>query len=322
MRIIFAGTPPFAAAHLQALVEQSQREGDLEIVAVYTQPDRRAGRGKKLQPSAVKLVAEKSGLPVEQPLSLKDSDAQQTLRDYNADVMVVAAYGLILPSAVLETPRFGCINVHASLLPRWRGAAPVERAIMESDKTTGITIMQMDEGLDTGTMLLKASCAISEDETGDSLREKLAELGPPLLTQALQQIETLVGEVQDDSESTYAAKVDKAEASIDWRQSADTIERKVRAFTSILGCYSYLDDQRIKITAVRAGPLKHDNDHAAGTIIDINKKSITVQCHQSVLEIFELQIPGAKNMSVSALLNGRPDFIKVGNKLSSPDTDS
>lgn len=318
MRIIFAGTPPFAAAHLQALLDQASA-ANYDIVAVYTQPDRRSGRGKKLQASAVKQVAEAAGIAVEQPLSLKDPEQQQTLAQCRADVMIVAAYGLILPQAVLDTPRLGCINIHASLLPRWRGAAPVERAIIAGDSETGITIMQMDAGLDTGAMLLKDSCSIDANETGDSLREKLISVGIPLLHKTLlcMHENTLTPQQQNDAESTYANKIDKHEALIDWEQSALAIERKIRAFTSALACHSFLADQRIRIVTATANTDKCDSDsQAPGTVAHIDKNSIEVQCADTSLRITSVQIPGAKAMPIAALLNGRPNFFSLGDQFS------
>jgi methionyl-tRNA formyltransferase len=314
LRIIFAGTPQFSADHLQALLDQGQHQ----VVAVYTQPDRRSGRGKKLHASPVKKIAEHANIPVLQPLTLKDEDALQALAQLNADVMIVAAYGLLLPQLALDTPKFGCINIHASLLPRWRGAAPIERAIIAGDKISGITIMQMAIGLDTGDMLFKSSCDIAADETGDSLRSKMTALGIPLLFKALSAIDAdaLVPEQQNDSDSNYAVKIDKKEALIDWHQSAEQIDRKIRAFTSAMGCHTFLNDQRIRI--IKAAPIASDKDNTAGTVIAINKKTIVVQCNNSCLEISMVQIPGAKAMDIVSLLNGRPDFFTLGDCFSSP----
>lgn len=314
MRIIFAGTPQFSADHLQALLDQGQHQ----VVAVYTQPDRRSGRGKKLHASPVKKIAEHANIPVLQPLTLKDEDALQALAQLNADVMIVAAYGLLLPQLALDTPKFGCINIHASLLPRWRGAAPIERAIIAGDKISGITIMQMAIGLDTGDMLFKSSCDIAADDTGDSLRSKMTALGIPLLFKTLSAIDAdaLVPEQQNESDSNYAVKIDKKEALIDWHQSAEQIDRKIRAFTSAMGCHTFLNDQRIRI--IKAAPIASDKDNTAGTVIAINKKTIVVQCNNSCLEISMVQMPGAKAMDIVSLLNGRPDFFTLGDCFSSP----
>lgn len=326
MRIIFAGTPPFAAAHLEALLTQ----GEHKVVAVYTQPDRRSGRGKKLHASPVKQVAEQANIPVYQPLTLRNADEQQILGELNADVMIVAAYGLILPEAVLNLPRLGCVNIHASLLPRWRGAAPIERAIIAGDRETGITIMQMDVGLDTGDMLLKESCAIAPIETGDSLREKMIKLGKPLLIRALSALATttLNAEKQDDSESNYASKIEKNEAQIDWTDTADLIDATIRAFTSALACHTFLNNQRIRIVDAVAinKPGKQIESTDAGAIVEVNKNAIVVRCNNisssnnNCLEITKVQIPGSKAMDITALLNGRPAFFKPGDCFSATDT--
>ena len=250
MRIIFAGTPDFAAAHFEYLLKNhSSLSEALEIVAAYTQPDRKAGRGKKLLPPPVKSLALEHQIPVFQPTTLKSEEEQNRLKGFGADIMIVAAYGMLLPKAVLEIPRLGCINVHASLLPRWRGAAPIERAIIAGDTESGVTIMQMDVGLDTGDMLLKASCPISESETGDSLHDKLISLGQPALLESLNQFieRSITAEKQDDSQSCYAPKLNKAEGQIDWREPAGLIERKIRAFTSSLASYSVLNGERLRI---------------------------------------------------------------------------
>ena len=319
MRIIFAGTPEFAAAHLEALLTQSEHN----IVAVYTQPDRRSGRGKKLHASPVKKIAEQASLTICQPVSLKNIDDQNLLTQHNADVMIVAAYGLILPQAVLDAPRFGCINIHASLLPRWRGAAPIERAIIAGDTTTGITIMQMDKGLDTGDMLLKQHCAIAPNETGDSLREKMIALGVPLLLKTLKNManNTLSPEKQNDADSTYANKIEKSEALINWHCPALVINQKIRAFTSAQACHSYLNDQRVRIVESQIVPSKPTASKVntpPGTITAITKQHITVQCLDSTLNILSVQIPGSKAMNIAALLNGRADFFTVGDCFSEP----
>ena len=238
MKIIFAGTPDFAAAHLRALIDCGQHE----IVAVYTQPDRPAGRGKKLTASAVKQLASEQGLTVLQPPSLKEADAQQQLAGFAADLMIVVAYGLILPQAVLDTPRLGCINVHGSLLPKWRGAAPIQRAVEAGDDETGICIMQMDAGLDTGPVISVARCAIEATDTSGSIYQKLSALGAPTLLAALEKLASgvAVAEQQDDSQSTYASKIDKAEALIDWATPAETLARKVRAFNPFPATFSHL----------------------------------------------------------------------------------
>ncbi len=309
MKIIFAGTPQFAADHLAALLNQTEHE----VVAVYTQPDRRSGRGKKTLASPVKTLALENTIPVIQPTSLKAAEQQIELKSFHADLMVVAAYGLILPQAVLDLPRLGCINIHASLLPHWRGAAPVERAIIAGDRASGITIMQMAAGLDTGDMLLKQHCTIDALETGDSLRKKLTLIGQALLIQAIAALndETAVHTPQDDSGSSYAKKIDKTEGCINWYASADLIDRTIRAFTSTTACFTFLQDQRLRITAAQACE-NHNAGADTGSIVAINKDYLSVQCGAGQLRIYELQIPGSKSMSISAVLNGRANLLKVG----------
>jgi len=315
LRIIFAGTPAFAAAHLKALL------GKYSVIAVYTQPDRRAGRGKKLLPSPVKQLALDKGINVEQPLSLKEPQEQEKLAAYNADIMVVAAYGMLLPEAVLNIPGYGCINVHASLLPRWRGAAPVERAIIAGDTETGVTIMQMDAGLDTGDMLHRSTCRISETETGDSLREKLVAIGRPALIETLDNIEQRQQQAQkqDDSHANYARKLDKSEARIDWRQPATEIERKVRAFTSSLACYTVMDGQRIRIVSCKAWGSDMPAQ-SAGTVellssfeeLDLPQACLKISSGRGYLIVDTVQLPGGKAMSLAALLNGKPGYFATG----------
>lgn len=227
LRLIFAGTPDFAAHHLQTLIDSPH-----QVIACYTQPDRPAGRGKKLQASPVKQLAVTHKIPMHQPKSLKNTDEHALLASHNADLMVVVAYGLILPPEVLSAPRLGCINVHASLLPRWRGAAPIQRAIEAGDAVTGITIMQMDEGLDTGDMLLTSECPILPTDTGGSLHDRLLMLGGPALIDVLTQLHngTVFPQKQDNAASNYATKMTKTEAALDWQQSAEVLERKIRAF--------------------------------------------------------------------------------------------
>lgn len=318
MRIIFAGTPAFAAAHLEALLQ----DGVHQVVAIYTQPDRRAGRGKKMHPSPVKSLALKAGIPVQQPATLKDPTQQQQLAAYNADIMVVVAYGMLLPAEVLAIPRLGCINVHASLLPRWRGAAPIERAIAQGDSETGVTIMQMDVGLDTGDMLRKAACCIESNDTGDSLREKLIGLGTPALLKTLRDINAAntAPEIQHDADSNYAKKLNKAEAQINWREPASQIERSIRAFFSAMPCFALLDDQRIRIHSAFIVSLDKSSGSAPGEIIQVNNNGVTVQCGEGQLALETVQLPGAKAMSIQALRNGKPTFFSLGQQFTSPDT--
>ncbi|MDC0660975.1 methionyl-tRNA formyltransferase [Marinobacter sp. SS21] len=310
MQIVFAGTPDFAAIALKALIE-----ADHEIVGVYSQPDRPAGRGRKLSPSPVKQVALEHRLPVFQPVHFKDQDSRQELAALQPDVMVVAAYGLILPAAVLTIPRLGCLNIHASLLPRWRGAAPIQRAIAAADRETGITIMQMDEGLDTGAMLLKRSTAIGADETGGSLHDRLAELGGEAIVASLEQLATgtLQGETQDDSQACYAHKLSKQEGHIDWRRSAADIDRQIRAFTPWPGTYTDLGDQRVRLH--QAQPLAGVATDRPGTILRRERDGIDVQCGDGVLRILRLQLPGTRAQSVNDLINGGKALLLVGQEL-------
>lgn len=308
MRIIFAGTPDFAAQHLAALLRTKEHE----VVAVYTQPDRPAGRGKKLQPSAVKALALEHGLELQQPESLKSPEAQQRLAGYAADLMVVVAYGLILPQKVLDTPRFGCINVHGSLLPRWRGAAPIQRAIWAGDKVTGVTIMQMEAGLDTGPMLLKESLAIAPDETSASLYARLAETGPEALLDALMRLDNdgLPAEPQDESQATYAHKLKKDEARIDWHQPADFIERCIRAFNPWPGTEFAVGGQRFKVW--EAEVVVGDATKAPGTLLDMGKNTLCIQAQSDALKITRLQPIGKKPMSTADVLNARRDLLSPG----------
>ncbi|WP_018509285.1 methionyl-tRNA formyltransferase [Thiobacillus thioparus] len=297
MRIIFAGTPPFAAAALNALADAGH-----DIALVLTQPDRPAGRGMKLTPSAVKQTALARGLPVSQPVSLKSPEAQDELRAADADVMVVAAYGLILPQAVLDLPRFGCLNIHASLLPRWRGAAPIQRAILAGDLETGITIMQMDAGLDTGAMLSKTVVPIRDDDTAASLHDALAAAGASAIVAALANYATLVPAAQDDAQATYAAKLSKDDAQLDWRQPADVLARAVRAYNPAPGAWTLLDGAPLKVWAAATAPGAGD----PGTVLRTDAEGLVVACGGGALALREIQPAGGKRMSADAFLAGRP----------------
>ena len=311
MKIIFAGTPHFAATHLQALINDARHS----VVAVYTQPDRPAGRGKKLTSSAVKLVALEHDLPIFQPQSLKAPKAHAVLAELGADIMVVVAYGLILPQAVLDTPRRGCINVHGSILPRWRGAAPIQRAIEAGDAETGVTIMQMDAGLDTGAMLSVARCPILDTDTSGALYEKLAELGAPALIQDLAKLEkgTAVGIAQDNQQSTYASKIDKTEALIDWSHSAVILDRRIRALNPFPAAYSLVDGQRLKVWTATLGPTDHAD--TPGKIISADANSLVVACGQGSLVLTEIQLAGKSRMPVSEILKSRADLFAVDQQL-------
>lgn len=313
LNIIFAGTPDFAAQHLQTLLNSEHN-----VIAVYTQPDKPAGRGKKLQASPVKQLAEQHQIPVYQPTSLRKEESQAELTALQADVMVVVAYGLILPKAVLDAPRLGCLNVHGSILPRWRGAAPIQRAIWAGDKQTGVTIMQMNEGLDTGDMLHKVYCDITPEETSASLYHKLAELAPSALIDVLNGLENgkFVPEKQDDSQSNYAEKLTKEEAQLNWQLSAEQLERNIRAFNPAPVAFLTVNvngnEERIKV--YQADVLPHQ-EKSAGTILSFDKKGLQIATAQGVLNITQLQPSGKKPMAIQDFLNGRADWFKVGDVL-------
>ena len=310
LKIIFAGTPDFAARHLAALIQ-----ANCEIVGVYTQPDRPAGRGKKLSPSAVKSLALEHQIPVFQPENFKSDEAKAQLAALNADLMIVVAYGLLLPLAVLNTPKLGCINVHGSLLPRWRGAAPIQRAIWAGDATTGVTIMQMDEGLDTGAMLSKRDIPILASDTSASLYDKLADLGPTALLETVQAIanKTAQAQPQDDAHANYAKKLTKEEALINWQDSADFIERCIRAFNPWPCSYFQLDGQNIKVW--QAEVLEQTSNAQPGTIIAATKAGIQVATGAGILNLLQIQIPGKKAMAVQDVLNAKQDWFTVGHQL-------
>lgn len=310
LKLIFAGTPDFAARHLAALLSS-----DHEVVAVYTQPDKPAGRGQKLTASPVKELALAHSLPVYQPASLRNEEAQAELAALGADLMVVVAYGLILPKAVLDTPRLGCLNVHGSLLPRWRGAAPIQRAIWAGDAETGVTIMQMDVGLDTGAMIRKVSCPIAFDETSASLYDKLAELGPQALVDTLNAMAAgdTAAEAQDDGLANYAQKLSKEEARIDWSMEAVAIERCIRAFNPWPISWFEVAEQTIKVW--QAEVIDSDHGQSAGTLLKADKQGIDVATGKGVLRLLTLQPPGKKVMSVPDLLNSRRDWFEPGTQL-------
>lgn len=311
LRIIFAGTPDFAAKHLEKLLSSQHH-----IVGVFTQPDRPAGRGNKLTPSPVKVIAESHQIPVFQPASLRPEENQSLVAQLNADIMVVVAYGLILPKAVLDMPKLGCINVHGSLLPKWRGAAPIQRSIWAGDPETGITIMQMDVGLDTGDMLHKVSCPILAHDTSATLYEKLAELGPDALLETLDQISagTAVAEKQNDDLATYAEKLSKEEAKLNWQLSAAQLERCIRAFNPWPISYFMIDEQPVKVW--QAEVLHEQSSQEPGTILHADKKGIQVATTDGIISLQILQPAGKKAMPVQDLLNSRKEWFVVGNKLS------
>jgi len=307
LKIIFAGTPDFAATHLQALISQH------EVVAVYTQPDRPAGRGKKLNASPVKLLAEQNNLPIYQPQSLKDPEQHTILANLQADIMVVVAYGLILPQVVLDAPRLGCINVHGSILPRWRGAAPIQRAVEAGDKETGVTIMQMDAGLDTGAMLTITRCPIEPSETSGSLYDKLAALGAPALLSTLDKLKagTAVAVAQDNGQSTYAKKIDKAEALIAWSQPAIIIDQRIRAFSPFPAAYTEIEGLRVKIWAAQTSTQQLGTP---GEIVAADDNGLLVGCGQGSLLLTEIQLAGKSRMPVSEILRSRVELFATGKR--------
>nr|WP_244974813.1 methionyl-tRNA formyltransferase [Providencia huaxiensis] len=304
MKIIFAGTPDFAAKHLAALLDTRHK-----VVGVLTRHDKPAGRGKKLTPSPVKVLAEEHQLPVFQPVSLKDSENQQWIKNQNADLMIVVAYGLILPQAVLDIPRLGCLNVHGSLLPRWRGAAPIQRSIWAGDTETGVTIMQMDAGLDTGDMLYKAICPITPSDTSASLYAKLAITGPEALIHTVEMLSSgqCIAEKQDESLANYAEKLSKEEARINWQDDAVHIERCIRAFNPWPMSYFIVEEQLIKVW--QAEVLTEAHDKQPGTIISADKKGISIATGNGILNIIQLQPPGKKAMSAQDILNSRREWF-------------
>lgn len=308
LNIIFAGTPDFAAKHLAALYASEHN-----VIAVYTQPDRPAGRGKKLMPSAVKSLALDNDTPVYQPASLKNEEVQRELASLNADIMIVVAYGLILPKAVLDAPKLGCLNVHGSLLPKWRGAAPIQRAIWAGDKFTGISIMQMDEGLDTGAVLLEKSMAITGLATSADLYEDLAELGPQALIETLENLDNLTPSVQDNDEATYAHKLCKEEARIDWTLSAQQLARNVRAFNPWPFVWFIHNEESIKVWQVEV--VESFGELTVGTIVNVDKEGIEVATGEHNLLLSTIQIPGKKAQAVSDIINGKPDLFVVGQRL-------
>ncbi|NVJ59235.1 MAG: methionyl-tRNA formyltransferase [Gammaproteobacteria bacterium] len=307
-RIIFAGTPEFAASCLSKLLDNK-----FDVVAVYTQPDRKAGRGKKLQPSAVKQVALAHGIPVEQPLNFKSDESLGQLKSYQCDLMIVVAYGLLLPETVLSTPKLGCINVHASLLPRWRGAAPIQRAIEAGDEKTGVAIMQMDVGLDTGPVWETREFTINEQETGASLHDRLAELGANSLVETLPTIFEQKGQPQPQPEEgvVYAHKLQKAEAEIDWKLPAAVIERKIRAFNSWPVAYFTVQQNNVRVWDVELVD-SSPTQFQPGEVVESSKEGIIIACGENALKLKELQAPGSRRMPVQDLLNSRAHWFEKG----------
>jgi len=308
LKLVFAGTPEFSVPCLEAC-----RASGAEVVAVYTQPDRPAGRGRKLAPSPVKQAALAAGLPVEQPESLKSAEARARLAAYAPDLMVVVAYGLILPRKVLDIPRLGCWNVHASLLPRWRGAAPIQRAILAGDAETGVDLMRMEAGLDTGPVLLEKRTPIARDDTGGSLHDRLAALGAEALAEGLRR--TIAGEVlaavpQPEQGVVYAHKLDKAEARLDFTRPAIELERQVRAFDPWPVAEAEIAGERLRVWAARALDLAHAT--AAGNVLAAGREGIDIACGAGALRITAVQRAGGKRIGAADYLNARPGLRQAG----------
>jgi len=299
LNIVFAGTPEFAVVALRSLLDSSHR-----VLAVYTQPDRPAGRGRKLTASPVKSCAQEHGIPVQQPATLKDAEAQRVLAALQPDVLVVVAYGLILPPAVLNIPRLGCLNIHASLLPRWRGAAPIQRALLAGDGETGVTIMQMDAGLDTGAMLTVARCPISADDTSHSLHDRLAPLGARALLDTLEQLSAggIRAQAQDSTQACYAAKITKQEARIDWTRPAAELARQVRAFNPWPVAFADMGADALRVWSAQA--ISGGSRGAApGVVVSVNPQGIDVATSDGCLRLLQVQFPGGKPVSAADFLH-------------------
>ncbi len=304
MRIVFAGTPAFAVPSLRAAHARN------EVVAVYTQPDRPAGRGRGLTPSPVKLEAIQRGIPVLQPESLRKKSSQEALRELAPDLMIVVAYGLILPQAVLDIPRYGCWNVHASMLPRWRGAAPIQRAIEAGDAETGICLMQMEAGLDTGPVLLSQRTPIGEQETGGQLHDRLSELGARVLADGLGLLRAgmrPVAQAQPEAGATYAHKLEKHEARLDWSQPADALARKVRAFEPWPVAEASVAGERLRIHGAVALDLAHRAE--PGTLLTAGRQGLDIACGQGALRLRVVQREGGKAITAADYLNARRDLV-------------
>ncbi|MEW6989568.1 methionyl-tRNA formyltransferase [Colwelliaceae bacterium 6441] len=315
LNIIFAGTPDFAAKHLAALIQSHHN-----VIAVYCPPDKPAGRGKKLTACATKLLALENNIPVEQPNNFKALEDQQTLINYQADIMVVVAYGLLLPKVILDAPRLGCINVHGSILPMWRGAAPIQRAVEAGDQQTGVTIMQMDEGLDTGDMILKATCEISQEDTSATIYEKLAALGPQALLETLLSMadNTHQAEPQNNEIATYAAKLNKDEAELNWQLSAQSLHQKIRAYIPWpVAQFTFTDEknQQHRIRVWQASVIESSHQEKSGTILSVDKTGIIIATEDQALKLESLQLPGKKALACADILNGRADWFQVGQSI-------
>lgn len=314
LRLCFAGTPDLSAAHLSALIAAGHT-----IDAVYTQPDRPSGRGKKLQPSPVKAVAMAAGLEIRQPASLKTVEAQQELAAIAPDLLVVVAYGLILPQAVLELPKLGCINVHASLLPRWRGAAPIERALLAGDAVSGVTIMKMDAGLDTGDMLYKQQVAIDPEDDRISLTDKICEAGKLALLHTLSHFPELSSQAQrqNDSLSTYADKLEKSESLLRWQEPAEKLHRIIRAGLGRAPAFSFINGARLQL--LEASVAQTESQKTPGTILEISRQGMLIACGEACLLVTRIALPGKKPWTITDLLNSGTDLLQAGAILSHSD---
>lgn len=317
LRIVFAGTPEFAATNLQAVLSSRHK-----VIGVYTQPDRPAGRGQKLTASPVKQLAQQHDIPVYQPLSLRNTEAQAELASLEADLMVVVAYGLILPQGVLDTPRLGCINVHASILPRWRGAAPIHRAVLAGDSESGVTIMQMEAGLDTGPMLQKVFTPIAATETSGTLHDRLATLGADALLQVLEHLAEgpLQGEVQDDALATYAHKLEKEEGQLDWHLPAAQLDRQVRGLHPWPVAYTDAGDKRIRVLAASVDAIQHDKQ--PGTLLQADRSGLLIACGDGALRLTHIQLPGSRAMAVADVLNSRASDFPPGIRFGQQEADA
>ena len=314
LRLCFAGTPDFSAAHLSALIAAGHT-----IDAVYTQPDRPSGRGKKLQPSPVKAVAMAAGLEIKQPVSLKTVEAQQELAAIAPDLLVVVAYGLILPRAVLELPKLGCINVHASLLPRWRGAAPIERALLAGDPVSGVTIMKMDAGLDTGDMLYKQQVEIGPEDDRISLTDKICDAGKLALLHTLSHFPELSSQAQrqNDSLSTYADKLEKSESLLRWQEPAEKLHRIIRAGLGRAPAFSFINGARLQM--LEASVEQTESQETPGTILEISRHGMLIACGEACLLVTRIALPGKKPWTITDLLNSGTDLLQAGTILSHSD---
>jgi len=311
LRIIFAGTPEFSVASLKALLNSSHK-----VIAVYTQPDRPSGRGRTLHKSPVKQLAEEYKLPIFQPKSLKEVKEQSVLRELHPDLIIVVAYGLILPEAILSIPQHGCVNIHASLLPRWRGAAPIQHALLFGDTTTGISIMQMDAGLDTGDVLFTVPCSIEANETSQTLHDKLAILGSKALMQVLEKFETgaLVADPQPLEGITYAHKILKEHAKIDWQETAVNLERKIRAFNPWPIAFAHIQNEAIRIWTAKIVSAKENvlNGKKPGYLLHASEEGIDVVTGNGILRILEMQLPGGKRLPAREILHSKAKMFEAG----------